>query len=134
MNYSPPLRRVLRSLFSLFLGIIVGTTISLYHSVLFPWGLVVSLILMGLAIAGLRILFWERYPSGWTSVGIIGSLIMLAGVDGNGSVLIIADVAGLVLLGGATILVVGGLAWPRFAPRVTHYDDKQDSSERARQQ
>ena len=116
------------------LGIIVGTSTSLYHSVLFPWGLVVSLTLIGLAIAGMRILFWERYPSGWTSVGIIGSLIMLAGVDGNGSVLIIADVAGLVLLGGATILVVGGLAWPRFAPRVTHYDEKQDSFERARRQ
>ena len=134
MSYSPPLLRVLSSLFSLVLGIIVGTTTSLYHSVLFPWGLVVSLILIGLAIAGMRILFWERYPSGWTSVGIIVSLIMLAGVDGNGSVLIIADVAGLVLLGGATILVVGGLAWPRFAPRVTHYDEKQDSFERARQQ
>jgi hypothetical protein len=134
VSYSPPLRRVLRSLFSLVLGTIVGTTTSLYHSVLFPWGLVVSLILMGLAIAGMRILFWERYPSGWTSVGIIGSLIMLAGVDGNGSVLIIADVAGLVLLGGATILVVGGLAWPRFAPRVTHYDEEQDSFERAQRQ
>ena len=134
MSYSPSLRRVLRSLFSLVLGTIVGTTTSLYHSVLFPWGLVVSLILIGLAIAGMRILFCERYPSGWTSVGIIGSLIMLAGVDGNGSVLIIADVAGLVLLGGATILVVGGLAWPRFAPRVTHYDEKQDSFERARRQ
>lgn len=134
MSYSPPLRRVLRSLFSLVLGIIVGTTTSLYHSVLFPWGLVVSLILIGLAIVGMRILFWERYPSGWTSVGIIGSLITLAGLDGNGSVLIIADVAGLVLLGGATILVVGGLAWPRFAPRVTHYDEKHDSSERARRQ
>ena len=134
MSYSPALRRVLRSLFSLVLGIIVGTTSSLYHSVLFPWGLVVSLILMGLAIAGMRILFWERYPSGWTSVGIIGSLIILAGVDGSGSVLIIADVAGLVLLSGATILVVGGLAWPRFAPRETHYDEKHASSERARQQ
>lgn len=134
MSYSPPLRRVLSSLFSLVLGIIVGTTSSLYHSVLFPWGLVVSLILIGLAIAGIRILFWARYPSGWTSVGIIGSLIMLAGVDGNGSVLIIADVAGLVLLGGATILVLGGLAWPRFAPRVNHYDEEHASSERARQQ
>ena len=134
MSDSSPLRRVLGSLFSLVLGIIVGTTTSLYHSVLFPWGLVVSLTLLGLAIAGMRILFWKRYPSGWTSVGIIGSLIMLAGVDGNGSVLIIADVAGLVLLGGATILVVGGLAWPRFAPRVTHYDEKHASSERARQQ
>ncbi|MGB1101721.1 MAG: hypothetical protein ACPG20_04475 [Pontimonas sp.] len=134
MSYSSPLRRVLRSLFSLVLGIIVGTTTSLYHSVLFPWGLAVSLILIGLAIAAMRILFWERYPSGWTSVGIIGSLIMLAGVDGNGSVLIVADVAGLVLLGGATILVVGGLAWPRFPPRVTHYDEEQDSFERARQQ
>jgi hypothetical protein len=134
VSYSPPLLRVLSSLFSLVLGIIVGTTTSLYHSVLFPWGLVVSLILIGLAIAGMRILFWERYPSGWTSIGIIGSLIMLAGVDGNGSVLIIADVAGLVLLGGTTILVVGGLAWPRFPPRVTHYDEKHASSERARQQ
>ncbi|MDP4688828.1 MAG: hypothetical protein NWS14_03800, partial [Pontimonas sp.] len=117
MSRPPLIRRVLRSLTTLVLGITVGTFASLYHGVLFPWGLTVALVLVTLAVAGVRTLFVERYPIVWASVGIVGSLMMLAGVDGNGSVLIIADTAGLVLLGGTALLVVGAIAWPRFPPR-----------------
>ena len=127
------MQRVLRSLTALILGITVGTFASLYHGVLFPWGLTVALVLVALAVAGVRTLFAERYPIVRASVGTVGALMMLAGVDGNGSVLIIADTAGLVLLGGTTLLVVGAIAWPRFPPRITRYDRKVDRSERTHQ-
>ena len=133
MSRPPLIRRVLRSLTTLVLGITVGTFASLYHGVLFPWGLTVALVLVALAVAGVRTLFVERYPIVWASVGILGALMMLAGVDGNGSVLIIADTAGLVLLGGTTLLVVGAIAWPRFPPRTNRYDRAVERSERTHQ-
>ena len=133
MSRPPLTRRVLRSLTTLILGITVGTFASLYHGVLFPWGLTVALVLVALAVAGVRTLFVERYPIVWASVGIVGSLMMLAGVDGNGSVLIIADTAGLILLGGTTLLVVGAIAWPRFPPRTNRYDRAVERSERTHQ-
>ena len=89
--------------------------------------------MVALAVAGVRTLFVERYPIFWASVGIVGALMMLAGVDGNGSVLIIADTAGLVLLGGTTLLVVGAIAWPRFPPRTNRYDRAVERSERTHQ-
>ena len=127
------MQRVLRSLTTLILGMTVGTFASLYHGVLFPWGLTVALVLVALAVAGVRTLFVERYPVVWASVGIVGALMLLAGVDGNGSVLIIADTAGLFLLGGTTLLVVGTIAWPRFPPRTTRYDRAVERSERTHQ-
>ncbi|MEQ9086633.1 MAG: DUF6113 family protein [Pontimonas sp.] len=133
MSRPPLIRRVLRVLTTLVLGITVGTFASLYHGVLFPWGLTVALVLVALAVAGVRTLFVDRYPIVWASVGILGSLMMLAGVDGNGSVLIIADTAGLVLLGGTTLLVVGAIAWPRFPPRTNRYDRAVERSERTHQ-
>ena len=133
MSRPPLTRRVLRSITTLILGITVGTFASLYHGVLFPWGLTVALVLVTLAVAGVRTLFVERYPIVWASVGIVGSLMMLAGVDGNGSVLIIADTAGLILLGGTTLLVVGAIAWPRFPPRTNRYDRAVERSERTHQ-
>ncbi len=133
MRHTPLIQRVLRSGGSLALGVAVGAFASLYHGVLFPWGLAVALFLVALAVAGVRTLFLERYPIVWASVGVVGALMMLAGVDGNGSVLILADTAGLVLLGGTTLLVVGAIAWPRFAPRTTRYDKAVESSERTHQ-
>ena len=111
----------------------MGTFASLYHGVLFPWGLAAAIVLVTLAVAGVRTLFVERYAIVWTSVGIVGALMLLAGVDGNASVLILADTQGLVLLGGTTLLVVGAIAWPRFPPRTTRYDREVESSERTHQ-
>lgn len=133
MKLNPFIQRVLWSLGFLILGIVVGTFASLYHGVLFPWGLVAALLLVALAVTGVRTLFVERYPIVWASVGVVGALVMLAGVDGNGSVLIVADTVGWVLLGGTTFLVVGAIAWPRFSPRPTRYDIAEDSSERTLQ-
>ena len=120
MTVSPLIMRIVRSAGALLLGAIVGSAASLYHSILFPWGLIVTLLIIALTVVGVRTLFTERYPIVWTSVGLVGSLMLLAGVDGNGSVLIIADTAGLVLLAGTALLVVGAIAWPRLSPRATH--------------
>lgn len=133
MRHTPLIHRALRSLGACALGVVVGAFASLYHGVLFPWGLAAALVLVTLAVAGVRTLFVERYPIVWASVGIVGALMMLAGVDGNGSVLILADTAGLVLLGGTTLLVVGAIAWPRFPPRTTRYDREVERSERTHQ-
>ena len=133
MRLTPLIQRVIRSAATLALGVVVGTFASLYHGVLFPWGLAAALALVGLAVAGVRTLFVERYAIVWTSVGILGALMLLAGVDGNASVLILADTQGLVLLGGTTLLVAGAIAWPRFPPRTTRYDRAVESSERTHQ-
>ena len=133
MRHTPLIHRAFQSLGALGLGVVVGTFASLYHGVLFPWGLAAALVLVTLAVAGVRKLFVERYPIVWASVGIVGALMMLAGVDGNGSVLILADTAGLLLLGGTTLLVVGAIAWPRFPPRTTRYDREVERSERTHQ-
>jgi hypothetical protein len=133
VRLTPLIQRVIRSAATLALGVVVGTFASLYHGVLFPWGLVAALGLVTLAVAGVRTLFVERYAIVWTSVGIVGALMLLAGVDGNASVLILADTQGLVLLGGTTLLVVGAIAWPRFPPRTTRYDRAVESAERTHQ-
>jgi hypothetical protein len=133
VRLTPLIQRVIRSAATLALGVVVGTFASLYHGVLFPWGLAAALGLVALAVAGVRTLFVERYAIVWTSVGIVGALMLLAGVDGNGSVLILADTQGLVLLGGTTLLVVGAIAWPRFPPRTTRYDESVESPERTHQ-
>jgi hypothetical protein len=133
VRLTPLIQRVIRSAATLALGVVVGTFASLYHGVLFPWGLAAALALVTLAVAGVRTLFVERYAIVWTSVGIVGALMLLAGVDGNASVLILADTQGLVFLGGTTLLVVGAIAWPRFPPRKTDYDRDVESSERTRQ-
>ena len=122
--------RILRSVGCLVVGVLVGTAASLYHSVLFPWGLGVVLALIALGAAGVRTLYRERYPILWTSVGLVGALVVLAGVEGSGSVLILADIPGFVLLGGTTLVVAVASAWPRFSSRPTRYDRGAVSSER----
>jgi hypothetical protein len=133
VRLTPLIQRVIRSAATLALGVVVGTFASLYHGVLFPGGLAAALALVGLAVAGVRTLFVERYAIVWTSVGIGSALMLLAGVDGNASVLILADTQGLVFLGGTTLLLVGAIAWPRFPPRTTRYDKEVERSERTHQ-
>ena len=133
MRRHSALRRVLLSAAALGLGAVVGTFAGLYHSAVFPWGLSVVLVLVLLAVLGIGTLNAARYPVVWMSVGLMGSLVLLAGVDGNGSVLILADTPGWSLLGGATLIVVGGIAWPRFHPRDTGYDRGVASPERISQ-
>ena len=124
------MNRLIASVSGLLFGVIVGTFGSLYHGALFPWGLTVSILLVTCAMAAIRTLMWERYPSVWFSVGVTLTVMLLAGFDGNGSVLIIANDAGFIFLGAVLLIVVVGIAWPRFRPQSRRYDREAPQLER----
>ncbi len=105
-------RVTLTSLATLLAGVIVGVVASVYHSAVFPWGLIVILVAMGTGLVGLRVFFRPRYPAVLASLGLIAAIAALAGQDGQGSVLIAGNVAGFSLLGGVAFLLILANAWP----------------------
>jgi hypothetical protein len=93
-------------------GATLGLLASLYHAAFFPLGIVAIFLAVGAALAGARKVFAQRYPALLSSAGIVTSIIVLAGNDGQDSVLISANVAGYFLLAGIAAIVVFALAWP----------------------
>ena len=106
-------RVVLTSMASLLAGAAVGVVASVYHSAWFPWGLVIIMVALGAGLMGLRVFFRPRYPAALASLGLIAAIVVLAGQDGQGSVLIAGNSAGLSLLAGVSFFVVVANAWPR---------------------
>ena len=94
-------------------GAAVGVVASVYHSAWFPWGLVIIMVALCAGLMGLRVFFLPRYPAALASLGLIAAIVVLAGQDGQGSVLIAANSAGLSLLAGVSFFVVVANAWPR---------------------
>ena len=121
---------IVKSAISLFAGVYVGCVISVYHALWFPIGLIVSLLAVALVLVALRVIFPHRTPAVISAVGLISALGLLAGLDNQGSVLIMADNAGFLLLSGVALVVVVSLAWPRFASRSSHYDRTRPDGER----
>jgi len=103
----------LTSLASVVAGAVVGVVASIYHSAWFPWGLVIIMVALGAGLIGLRVFFRPRYPAAVASLGLIAAVVVLAGQDGQGSVLIAGNSAGLSLLVGVSFFVVIANAWPR---------------------
>ena len=103
----------LTSLASLSAGAAVGVVASIYHAAWFPWGMVIIMVALGAGLMGLRVFFLPRYPAALASLGLIAAIVVLAGQDGQGSVLIAANSAGLSLLAGVSFFVVVANAWPR---------------------
>ena len=101
------------SLSSVIAGAAVGVVASIYHAAWFPWGLVVIMVALGAGLMGLRVFFRPRYPAASASLGLIAAIVVLAGQDGQGSVLIAANSAGLSLFAGVSFFVVVANAWPR---------------------
>ena len=101
------------SLSSVIAGAAVGVVASLYHAAWFPWGLVIIMVALGAGLMGLRVFFLLRYPAAFASLGLIAAILVLAGQDGQGSVLIAGNTAGLSLLVGVSFFVVVANAWPR---------------------
>jgi hypothetical protein len=101
------------SLASVVAGAAVGVVASIYHSAWFPWGLVIIMLALAAGLIGLRVFFRPRYPSAVASLGLIAAIVVLAGQDGQGSVLIVGNSAGLSLLVGVSFFVVIANAWPR---------------------
>ena len=107
------MRVSLISLASVLAGAVVGVVASIYHSAWFPWGLVIIMVALGAGLIGLRVFFRPRYPAAVASLGLIAAVVVLAGQDGQGSVLIAGNSAGLSLLVGVSFFVVIANAWPR---------------------
>lgn len=111
-------------------GAFLGGVSTVYHSVAFPTGLVVVVLVAGLFFAGVRLVSDSRWP---TVVGIASyatTVASLAGEDAQGSVLVVADIAGLSFLALITLGAVVAIAWPKLSPRATRYDKGSDLVER----
>ena len=113
MSTRAVVRVSLISLASVVAGAVVGVVASIYHSAWFPWGLVIIMVALGAGLMGLRVFFRPRYPAAVASLGVIAAIVVLAGQDGQGSVLIAGNTAGLSLLVGVSFFVVVTNAWPR---------------------
>jgi N-acetyl-1-D-myo-inositol-2-amino-2-deoxy-alpha-D-glucopyranoside deacetylase len=107
---------------SLLLGATVGLVGTVYHSALFPLGLSLSVVLVATFLAGLRALWRTRLLALAGALGVVGVVVFAAGADLTGSVLIMADPAGLSFVIAVTFVTVVALAWPRFSARPTSYD------------
>ena len=97
-------------------GATLGLLASIYHAAFFPFGLIAILLAVGTALAGVRKVFVVRYPALLASAGMVSTIAVLAGNDGQDSVLISANVAGYSLLAGIVVIVVFALAWPGSSP------------------
>jgi hypothetical protein len=115
---------------SLFGGLVVGAITTTHHSAWFPGGLIVSILVVMAFLTGLRVVSPTRVLATWAAVGVVVSMTALAGLDGQGSVLIASNTAGLVFLGSITLVTLVILAWPRLTPRATGYDGVSSDSER----
>ena len=100
------------ALASLVSGAAVGVIAGIYHAALFPWGLVAILFALGAGLMGLRVFFAERYPAVLASAGLMLALVALAGNDGQDSVLIAGNAAGLSLIAGVAFCLIAANAWP----------------------
>ena len=115
---------------SLLLGATVGLVGTVYHSALFPLGLSLSIVLVATFLAGLRALWRTRLLAMAGAIGIVGVVVIASETDLTGSVLIMADPAGLSFVIAVTFVTVVALAWPKFSARPTSYDREAGIPER----
>lgn len=123
-RFFPSRSRVTGVIAALLGGVCVGAVATLYHGAWFPWGLVGALVVVSLYVAALRVVGDTRALAFAGSAGFVGVITVLAGVDSQGSVLILADTAGAVFLAVVTLVTVIALAWPKLSPRPTRYDER----------
>ena len=103
-------------------GVVVGVVAVLYHSAFAPFGTVV---VVGMIIAfavGLRLIARTRWLALVGVAVVFTVVVLLAGIDNQGSVLVMGDAAGLAFLGFSTLGATVALAWPKFSARLTSYD------------
>jgi N-acetyl-1-D-myo-inositol-2-amino-2-deoxy-alpha-D-glucopyranoside deacetylase len=115
---------------SLLFGASVGLVGTVYHSAVFPLGLSLSIVLVATFLAGLRALWRTRLLALAGTIGIVGVVVYASGADAGGSVLIMADAAGLSFVIAVTFVVAVALAWPKFSARPTSYDREAGIPER----
>jgi len=99
-------------------GALLGFVGTFAHQSLPPVGVMIALVTIGLYIGGLRAWGGVRTPAAAGSIGLAVVVGPLA-TAGGGTVLVPANTAGYLWLGGVTAIVFLALAWPHIqqAPR-----------------
>ncbi|MHA7986122.1 hypothetical protein ACX9R5_09965 [Rathayibacter sp. CAU 1779] len=101
------------------LGIVFGTLGTLVHSstigtARLPWGIVVALAALGCLLVGIRLLSDSRLYSICAAIGALLAVGVLSQQSFGGSVLITSTVIGWTWMGGAVVLSLFVIAWPRL--------------------
>jgi hypothetical protein len=117
--------RILALVVSFVLGAVFGILGTVVHQVTFsvfglfdvPVGLIVALPATALLLAGLRLVAPTRLAAVLAAAALVGVVALLALPSQGGSVLIPADLTGMVWVIGSTLVAVVVLAWPEPAPR-----------------
>ena len=111
-------------------GVVVGVVAVLYYSAFAPFG-TVAVVGMIIAFAvGLRLIARTRWLALLGVAVVFTVVVLLAGTDNQGSVLVMGDAAGLTFLGFSTLGVTVALAWPKFSASLTSYDREAGIPER----
>jgi hypothetical protein len=111
-------------------GVIVGVTAVIYHSVFAPFGTAAVVTMILTFAVGLRLVAKTRWPALLGVAVVFTVVVLLAGTDNQGSVLVMGDAAGLSFLGFSTLGATVALAWPKFSARPTSYDREAGIPER----
>ena len=124
------MRKIAGGLGALIGGTFLGSIAAVYHSALFPWGLIVCVTILGAFLISLRSISESRGFAALGALGSFSSILLLAGLDGSSSVIIMADFGGFLFLGVSSTLAGIILAWPRLSPSKTGYHEGASVSER----
>lgn len=103
-------------------AVIVGVVAVIYHAAFAPIGTAVVVAMITAFAVGLRLIARTRWLA-LLGIGVLFTVVVsLAGLDNQGSVLVMGDTAGLTFLGFSTLGATVALAWPKFSARTTSYD------------
>lgn len=110
--------------FALISGAILGVLFTIAHRArleLFgtevPAGFILGLVAVTCLLVGLRLLAPERTPVVGASIGIVGSIMMLAAGADRGSLLITDDPLGIAWLVAPAVIAAIVVVWPKTRPR-----------------
>ena len=111
-------------------GVIVGVMAVLYHAAFAPFGTVFVVTMIIVFTVGLRLIARTRWLALLGVATLFMVVVVLAGLDNQGSVLVMGDTAGLAFLGFSILGATVALAWPKFSARPTSYDREAGIPER----
>ena len=120
------LMRVLTAVVMAAAGVVFGVLGTLVHSstagsARIPWGIVVALAALACLLVGIRLLSTGRLYTACAALGALVAIAVLSRQSFGGSVLITGSVIGWVWMGGALVISLLAVGWPKTftAPRAS---------------
>ena len=113
------LSRVLVAVLLGVLGLLYGMFGTLVHtatlgSAAFPWGIIVALGALACLLVGIRLLSDGRLYAACAGLGTLVAIAVLSQQSFGGSVLITDSVRGWTWMGGAVVVALLVVGWPRL--------------------